>query len=73
VIGDDHRLSRFVPVAVADDFAARIGRPPCGRGILGELIREPVPLRLEDLTRPPNSFGSRSGAVRGSTPTTRPS
>ncbi|MFI8930804.1 GAF domain-containing protein [Streptomyces sp. NPDC053474] len=57
VIGDGHRLSQFLPVGMADDLAARIGQAPCGRGILGELIRNPAPLRLTDLGRHPASFG----------------
>ncbi|MGW3101228.1 GAF domain-containing protein [Streptomyces sp. NPDC001100] len=57
VIGDGQRLSQFLPVGMADDLAARIGQAPCGRGILGELIRNPVALRLTDLTRHPASFG----------------
>ncbi|MGW2517221.1 sensor histidine kinase [Streptomyces sp. NPDC001617] len=57
VIGDGQRLSQFLPVGIADELAARIGQSPCGRGILGELIRNPVPLRLTDLTRHPNSYG----------------
>ncbi|MBD0710433.1 MULTISPECIES: GAF domain-containing protein [unclassified Streptomyces] len=57
VIGDDAQLSRFLPVGMAEDLAARIGPAPCGHGILGELIHNPAPLRLDDLTRHPSSFG----------------
>ncbi|QCX81901.1 Hypoxia sensor histidine kinase response regulator DosT [Streptomyces sp. YIM 121038] len=57
VIGDGRRLSQFLPVGMADELAARIGQAPCGRGILGELIRNPAPLRLTDLGRHPASFG----------------
>ncbi|MFF3584818.1 sensor histidine kinase [Streptomyces mirabilis] len=57
VIGDEQRLSQFLPVGIADELASRVGQAPCGHGILGELIRNPVPLRLTDLTRHPNSFG----------------
>ncbi|WP_187363750.1 GAF domain-containing protein [Streptomyces piniterrae] len=57
VVGDGQRLSEFLPVGMADDLVARIGRTPCGRGILGELIRNPEPLRLTDLTRHPSSYG----------------
>ncbi|MFH8369547.1 GAF domain-containing protein [Streptomyces sp. NPDC018031] len=57
VVGDGQRLSRFLPVGIADDLAARIGQVPCGRGILGELIRNPVPLRLTDLARHSASYG----------------
>ncbi|WP_435865067.1 GAF domain-containing protein [Streptomyces spectabilis] len=57
VIGDGRRLSQFLPVGMADELAARIGRAPCGRGILGELISNPAPLRLTDLGSHPASFG----------------
>ncbi|WP_370416929.1 GAF domain-containing protein [Streptomyces fradiae] len=54
-LGD--RLSSFLPVGLADDLVARIGPAPCGHGILGELISNPAPLRLDDLSRHPSSFG----------------
>ncbi|MEU8758832.1 GAF domain-containing protein [Streptomyces sp. NPDC048659] len=57
VIGEGERLSQFLPVGMAGELAARIGPAPCGHGILGELIRNPVPLRLDDLARHPSSFG----------------
>lgn len=57
VIGDGEQLSRFLPVGMADDMVKRIGPAPCGHGILGELIRNPAPLRLDDLGQHPSSFG----------------
>ncbi|MFF4604798.1 GAF domain-containing protein [Streptomyces sp. NPDC001339] len=57
VVGDGQRLSQFLPVGMADDLVSRIGQSPCGHGILGELIRNPEPLRLTDLTRHPSSYG----------------
>ncbi|MGW3013877.1 GAF domain-containing protein [Streptomyces sp. NPDC001219] len=57
VVGDGQRLSQFLPVGMADELIAAIGPSPCGRGILGELIRRPEPLRLTDLTSHPHSYG----------------
>ncbi|MGW7517534.1 GAF domain-containing protein [Streptomyces sp. NPDC054796] len=57
VIGDGRRLSRFLPVGISDELAARIGPLPQGHGILGELIRHPEPLRLNDLAEHPASYG----------------
>ncbi|KUJ69689.1 histidine kinase [Streptomyces albus subsp. albus] len=57
VVDDGRRLSQFLPVGIADELAARIGQVPCGRGILGELIRNPAPLRLTDLSQHPGSYG----------------
>ncbi|MEV5123345.1 GAF domain-containing sensor histidine kinase [Streptomyces decoyicus] len=56
VVGDG-QLSQFLPVGMSDELIALIGRTPCGRGILGELIRNPEPLRLTDLSKHPHSFG----------------
>src|ERR687885_62012 len=36
-------------------------QPPHGRGILGALLREGKPLRLDDLTRDPRSVGFPAG------------
>ncbi|WP_225801379.1 GAF domain-containing protein [Streptomyces sp. NK15101] len=57
VIDDRQKLSQFLPVGMTDDLVARIGPAPCGHGILGELIRNPSPLRLDDLGRHPSSYG----------------
>lgn len=57
VIGEDGRLSQFIPVGVTEEQAQAIGVLPAGRGLLGELIRNPVPLRLPDLSRHPSSEG----------------
>ncbi|GGS61799.1 GAF domain-containing sensor histidine kinase [Streptomyces cinerochromogenes] len=58
VIGSDgRRLSAFITVGVGDEEIARIGRFPDGRGILGELIRHPVPLRLAKLSEHAASYG----------------
>lgn len=58
VLSEQHRgLSQFVHVGISDIDADRIGPLPEGRGILGLLIVEPRPLRLDDLGRHPDSFG----------------
>ncbi|MDK1472235.1 GAF domain-containing protein [Streptomyces sp. 549] len=57
VIGDHQRLSQFLPVGISEDLARQIGPLPSGHGILGELIRNPQPLRLEDLADHPASHG----------------
>ncbi|HEV2344676.1 MAG TPA: GAF domain-containing sensor histidine kinase [Actinocrinis sp.] len=51
------RLARFITVGLTEEQIAAIGPFPQGHGLLGELIRHPVPLRTEDLTRHPRSFG----------------
>ncbi|NUU20554.1 MAG: SpoIIE family protein phosphatase [Streptomycetaceae bacterium] len=57
VVGEDGGLSRFITVGVDEKTIAEIGPYPEGRGILGLLIREPVPLRLHDLGKHPDSYG----------------
>nr|WSW71667.1 GAF domain-containing protein [Streptomyces sp. NBC_00995] len=57
VIGNDEKLAEFIPVGISDDVRERIGHLPAGHGILGELIRHPVPLRLSDLSEHPASYG----------------
>ncbi|MEU7069901.1 GAF domain-containing protein [Streptomyces narbonensis] len=57
VIGDDSRLSEFVPIGIGDDLRAQIGDLPSGHGLLGELIRNPQPLRLSELSEHPASYG----------------
>lgn len=44
-------LARFVVSGMTDEARRRIGAPPMGKGILGVLITDPRPLRLEDLAK----------------------
>ncbi|GHH78015.1 sensor histidine kinase [Promicromonospora soli] len=57
VLGDDGRIARFLTVGLSEDQIAAIGPYPTGHGVLGELIRHPVPLRLHDLSAHPVSVG----------------
>jgi len=50
-------LERFVTHGLDGSARTAIGDPPRGRGILGALIDDPRPLRLDDLTRDPRSVG----------------
>jgi signal transduction histidine kinase len=50
-------LKRFLTTGIDPDTHAAIGDLPRGRGILGLLIREDVPLRLHDLNRDPRAVG----------------
>jgi signal transduction histidine kinase len=51
------RLTDFLTVGVAPEEAEAIGPLPTGHGILGELIRHPVPLRLAEIADHPSSYG----------------
>jgi signal transduction histidine kinase len=50
-------LARFVTVGIDEPTRRLIGPLPTGRGVLGELIRHPVPLRLADAGGHPHSYG----------------
>ena len=57
VIGDDQQLSHFITVGIDEEGAHLIGDLPKGHGVLGQLIREPQPLRLHDLGEHPIAVG----------------
>lgn len=58
VIGPDGRtLSQFLTVGLSQEEIAGIGHLPAGHGILGELIRNPEPLRLTALGAHDASYG----------------
>jgi signal transduction histidine kinase len=61
VIGEGGRLAEFVPVGLDEEQIARIHHWPEGRGLLGDLIRDPRPLRLPDISAHPGSFGFPEG------------
>jgi signal transduction histidine kinase len=50
-------LDRFITVGIDEAAHAAIGALPRGRGVLGELIRDPVALRLADVGQHPRSYG----------------
>jgi two-component system, NarL family, sensor histidine kinase DevS len=58
VIDKDRRgLSNFVYLGITEEERARIGRLPVGRGLLGALIDDPRPIRLEKLQSDLRSVG----------------
>ena len=61
VLGGEQRLSRFITVGLTPEQIEVIGAYPTGHGLLGELIRHPIPLRTEDLARHPRSYGFPAG------------
>jgi signal transduction histidine kinase len=50
-------LERFITHGLDEDSRHAIGDPPHGRGILGALITDARPLRLENLAEDPRSVG----------------
>lgn len=53
----DHRLVEFVYEGIDEETRHLIGSLPEGRGVLGALIEEPKPIRLDDISRHPASVG----------------
>jgi signal transduction histidine kinase len=54
-------LAQFLTRGVDEETHRAIGDLPRGRGILGLLIEQPVPLRLRDLGEHPRSYGFPPG------------
>jgi signal transduction histidine kinase len=60
---DDTRstLARFITAGIDEDTQLAIGDLPTGRGVLGELIRRPEPLRVSSVKAHPRSYGFPPG------------
>jgi signal transduction histidine kinase len=61
VVGEGGRLAEFIPVGLGEAQIAAIHHWPEGRGLLGELIANPRPVRLHDLAADPRSSGFPAG------------
>ncbi|MFD0921940.1 GAF domain-containing sensor histidine kinase [Saccharopolyspora rosea] len=61
VLGEGGGLSRFVHEGVDEDVPAHIGHPPTGAGVLGAVVEDDGPLRLDDLSEHPASVGFPPG------------
>jgi two-component system, NarL family, sensor histidine kinase DevS len=62
IIDEDRReLERFIYVGIDEQTQSQIGALPRGRGVLGELIRNPAPLRLSEVGAHPRSYGFPPG------------
>ena len=57
VLAPDGGLSDFITVGIDDELRARMGALPAGKGVLGQLITHPHPLRVADLGTHPASAG----------------
>jgi signal transduction histidine kinase len=59
--GSKGELARFLTLGIDDALRPVIGPLPRGHGVLGELIRNPTPLRLDDVGSHPRSYGFPTG------------
>jgi two-component system sensor histidine kinase DevS len=57
VRGDDHELVEFVYEGIDEETRQRIGPLPEGRGVLGVLIDDPHPIRLDNIVEHRASVG----------------
>ncbi len=57
VLGADGTLTRFVHAGIDEPTRERVGALPTGRGLLGVVIEDSKPLRLETLSLHPMSAG----------------
>lgn len=57
VRGHDHELTEFIYEGIDEPTRQAIGPLPQGRGVLGVLIDEPQPIRLDDIRDHPASVG----------------
>lgn|GEM_PF-2936087 len=60
-VGGGVGLARFITVGMDERTRLEIGSLPRGLGVLGELIRDPVPLRLADVSSHLHSYGFPAG------------
>ncbi len=58
---DRRELERFIYLGIDDETRRAIGPLPRGRGVLGELISHPRPLRLTDVESHPHAYGFPPG------------
>lgn len=61
VLDANGMLSQFVYEGIDDETREMIGPLPTGHGVLGVIIEEGKPLRLEELARHPSSVGFPAG------------
>ncbi len=50
-------VAQFHTAGLGEARRKRIGKPPQGRGLLGAILREGLPIRLDELARDPRSSG----------------
>ncbi|MGY1739609.1 MULTISPECIES: sensor histidine kinase [unclassified Blastococcus] len=61
VLGPSGGLSAFIYTGIGEEVAARMPHLPEGKGVLGQVISEPYPLRVGDLSTHPASVGFPAG------------
>ncbi len=57
IMGSDNWLEKFLVSGIEEEEIQRIGDLPVGKGLLGLLIQSPYPIRIDDLSSHPMSYG----------------
>ena len=57
VLDEDGRLKQFITVGMTSEEIKRMGHPPVGRGLIGELMHAEHPLRVPVIAKHPHSSG----------------
>ena len=57
VLGEHGVLIDFIYTGMPQVIADAIGQPPIGKGVLGTLIEDPVPIRIDHISEHPDSSG----------------
>jgi signal transduction histidine kinase len=58
---EGYRLANFLTAGMDEEEKRRVGPLPTGHGVLGELIRDPQPLRLADVSAHHHAYGFPAG------------
>ncbi|MBH0780267.1 GAF domain-containing sensor histidine kinase [Nocardia bovistercoris] len=61
VLGHDRQVSQFIDEGMDEATRERIGRLPAGHGVLGVVLEQPRPLRLDDIAEHPDAVGLPDG------------
>ena len=60
VLGPDG-IEQFITIGLDAETVELLGTPPTGKGVLGTLIKHPLPLRIDDLTTSADAVGFPQG------------
>ncbi|MGN6588094.1 MAG: sensor histidine kinase [Solirubrobacterales bacterium] len=58
---EGYKLARFLTAGMDEGEKRQVGPLPTGHGVLGELIRNPEPLRIADVSAHPHAYGFPGG------------
>jgi nitrate/nitrite-specific signal transduction histidine kinase len=61
VVDEAGQIVRFLTQGLTDEERARLGQPPTGRGLLGQIFVDDLPIRVDEIARDPRSIGFPPG------------